>query len=394
MKLPKNTFYKYVFLEIFKKAKSRICQIKIGDIKKMAILVTGGTGFVGGNLVEELIGNKEKWGINPKEIFILIRENSNIDNLKKLGVEFRIGDLEKPETLTKAVKGISIIFHLGAVVLDQSPPELLHKVNVLGTQALLDAFVKEKTAKKFVFVSTWGVYGYKVKPKPMKETQPFEPTTEYHKSKVEAEKIVWRYHDEYNLPVVVARLPMILGPGDTLSTPRVVQAFFDKKVKFIGNGKNKFSGVHVRDAANAIITMGLKKEGNASAYNVKSFDISQKDYWEIHMKAINYNEKIPTFPHWLAMFYAWTKEVSAKIKGTGKPTLTRHRVMRFGNTRILDISKIQNDFNWEPKHADGRKVIYDAIDWLEKNNFIDYENKKVLLLRRWEDHFIRNKNEK
>ena len=359
----------------------------------MAILITGGTGFVGGNLVEELVENNEGWGIKEKEIFVLVRENSNIDHLKKLGVEFRVADLAKPETLKNAVKGISIIFHLGAVVLDQSPPELLHQVNVLGTKALLDAFVQEKTAKRFVFVSTWGVYGYKVKAKPMKENQPFDPTTEYHKSKVEAENIVWQFHKEHNIEVAVARLPMILGPGDTLSTPRVIQAFFDKKVKLIGNGKNKFSGVHVRDAADAILAMGLKKNGNGSAYNVKSFDISQKDYWLVHMRAINYDEKIPVFPHWLAMFYAWTKEVSAKIKGSGKPTLTRHRVMRFGNTRIVDISKIQNELDWKPKYTNGEEVIKNAIKWLEANNFIDYENKEVRIIRRWEDHFVRNKEQ-
>ncbi|MFW9924624.1 MAG: NAD-dependent epimerase/dehydratase family protein [Candidatus Thorarchaeota archaeon] len=283
----------------------------------MAILITGGTGYVGGNLLEELITNKSEWKIDPKDIYVLVRENSNTEKIKKLGVNLVTGDLADPESLKKAVKGKSIIFHLGAVVLDQSPPELLQKVNVEGTEVLLAAFAEEKDKKKFVFVSTWGVYGYRVKPKPMKENQPFDPTTDYHKSKVEAEKIVQRYHTEYNIPITIARLPMILGPGDTLTTPRVVQAFFDNKVKMIGKGKNLFSAVHVKDAARAIITMGLNSNGNGGIYNVKSFDVSQKDYWEVHMRAINYDQKIPVFPHWLAMLYAWTKEVSAKIKGTG-----------------------------------------------------------------------------
>jgi len=92
------------------------------------------------------------------------------------------------------------------------------------------------------------------------------------------------------------------------------------------------------------------------------------------------------------MLYAWTKEVSAKLKGLGKPTLTRHRVMRYGNTRIVDISRLQNELSWQPKYADGIQIIKDSIKWLEDNGFIDYENKKVLLLRRWEDHFVRKKD--
>jgi hypothetical protein len=88
------------------------------------------------------------------------------------------------------------------------------------------------------------------------------------------------------------------------------------------------------------------------------------------------------------------KEVFSKIKGTGKPTTTRHRVMRYGNTRVLDISKIQNDFGWKPENKNGKKVINESINWLDENNFIDFNKKRVLLLRKWEEDFIRNNNKK
>ncbi|MBK5114762.1 MAG: NAD(P)-dependent oxidoreductase [Candidatus Heimdallarchaeota archaeon] len=358
----------------------------------MAILITGGSGFVGGNLVKELVENKKEWGIDKKDIFVLVRENSNIDELNKLDIGLVIGDLTDHESLSKAVKGKSLIFHLGAVVLDQVAQEMLQKVNVDGTKALIDAFVKEKTAKKFVFVSTWGVYGYKVKPKPLKEDQPFHPTNEYQKSKLDSEQIVWEYHKKHKLPVAVARLPMILGPSDTLTTPRVVQAFFDEEVKMVGKGKNLYSGVDVRDAARAIISMGIKEEGNGNVYNVKSFDISQKDYWLVHKEAMKSDFKIPNYPRWIVMIYALMKEISAKRKGIGKPTMTRYRVMRYGNTRILDISKIRKDLGWEPKYTDGKAVIRESVNWLIQHNFIDYENKKVTIVRKWEDQLKRKKN--
>jgi nucleoside-diphosphate-sugar epimerase len=360
----------------------------------MAILITGGTGFVGSALIKELVSNHKHLGIDKKDIFVLIRETSNIDHLAKHGVQFIVGDLTDPNSLKKAVKNKSIVFHLGAVVLDQSAQEVLEKVNIKGTESLLEAFVEEPTAKKFIFTSTWGVYGYKVKPKPMKENQPFDPTTDYHKSKVIAEELVWKIAKKHNLQVAVARFPMILGPGDTLTTPRVVQAFFDRKVKLIGKGKNLFSGIAVKDAANSLVGIGFNEITNGKTYNVKSFDISQNDYWFEHMKAIKMVWKIPRYPKWFAMFYTWLKEVFAKIKGTGKPTTTRHRVMRYGNTRILDIERIQKDLNWKPKYTDGIKIINESITWLINNNFVDFEKKRVLLLRKWEDDFVRNNNKK
>ncbi|NHJ39402.1 MAG: NAD(P)-dependent oxidoreductase [Asgard group archaeon] len=358
----------------------------------MAILITGGTGFVGNTLLEELVKNHQKLGINVEDIYVLVREKSNIDNLTKLGVKPIVGDLTNPESLKKAVKNKSLVFHLGAVVLDQSAPEVLNSVNVLGTESLFNAFSEESSAKKFIFVSTWGVYGYKVKPKPMKENQRFDPTTDYHKSKVIAEKLVWELSKKNNIPVTVARFPMILGSGDTLTTPRVVQAFFDNKVKMVGNGKNLFSGISVNDAARSLIELGFNDICNGKSYNVKSFDISQKDYWYEHMKAMNIETKIPNLPRWFAMFYTWVKEIIAKIKGTGKPTTTRHRVMRYGNTRVLDISQIQKDLDWKPINKDGKKVINESVEWLVENKFIDFNKKKVLLLRKWEDDLIRNNN--
>jgi nucleoside-diphosphate-sugar epimerase len=360
----------------------------------MAILITGGTGFVGSTLIEELASNHKELGVKMEDIFVLVREKSNIDKLANLGVQFIIGDLTDSESLKKAVKNKSIVFHLGAVVLDQSASEILEKVNVKGTETLIKAFVEEPSAKKFVFVSTWGVYGYKVKPKPMKENQPFDPTTDYHKSKVIAEKLVWELSKKHNLHVTVARFPMILGPGDTLTTPRVIQAFFDKKVKMIGKGKNLFSGISVNDAARSLIDIGFNEISNGKVYNVKSFDISQKDYWYEHLKVMNINWNIPSYPKWFAMFYTWLKEVISKIKGTGKPTTTRHRVMRYGNTRVLDISKIREDFKWEPENKNGKKVINESIKWLDENNFIDYNKERVLLLRKWEDDFVRNNKNK
>ncbi|MHA1640915.1 MAG: NAD-dependent epimerase/dehydratase family protein [Candidatus Heimdallarchaeota archaeon] len=360
----------------------------------MKVLITGGTGFVGGKLIEELVAEREKWGIKKEEIYALVRETSHIDHLKKLGINLIQGDLTDKPSLQEAVKGKELLFHLGAVVLDQSDPKMLQKVNVEGTKNLVEAFKSEPEARKFVFISTWGVYGYKVKSKPMLETHPLNPTNDYHKSKVAAEQVLKTVLSGTAINLAIVRLPMILGPGDTLTTPRVIQAFFDKKVKMIGNGKNLFSAVHVKDAAQAILTVGFKIKGRFKIYNVKSFDISQKDYWAAHMKEINYTDKINMFPKWLAMLYAWTKEVGAKIKGQGKPTLSRHRVMRYGNTRILDITQIQKDFQWKPEFTDGIKVIQDTVQWLIENDFVDFEHKEVRLLRRWEDALKRKKNMK
>ncbi|MBU7035793.1 MAG: GDP-mannose 4,6-dehydratase, partial [Theionarchaea archaeon] len=95
----------------------------------MKTLVTGGTGFIGGHLVEAL----------PGDVVCLVRKSSTISHLEDLGVEVVYGDLTDSDSLKRAARDVDCVYHLGAYYTFHGAWDQYYKVNVQGTHLLLDA---------------------------------------------------------------------------------------------------------------------------------------------------------------------------------------------------------------------------------------------------------------
>lgn len=117
----------------------------------MKVLVTGATGFVGSHLVERLKNN----GIDTTAF---VRKSSDTTLLNEWGIQLAYGDLENPLSIDEALKGITHVFHCGAVVSDWADPALIYKINVEGTQTLLDKSAEAKI-ERFVHISSLAVLG-------------------------------------------------------------------------------------------------------------------------------------------------------------------------------------------------------------------------------------------
>ena len=115
-------------------------------------LVTGGTGFVGANVVRELLAQR-------RSVRVLARPRSDRRALAGLDVEICEGNLLDPASLRRAVKGVHLVFHVAADYrLWARDPEELHRVNVGGTRAVLEA-AGEAGVSRVVYTSTVGALG-------------------------------------------------------------------------------------------------------------------------------------------------------------------------------------------------------------------------------------------
>ena len=149
----------------------------------MRILVTGGAGAIGGNLVKRLAGDPE-----IEHIVVLDDLSSGKrENLAHHGtrVEFLQGDIPDPQAVARAMQGIEFVIHEAAwrsVPKSMSDPYGYTEVNVLATASLLEAAVKEKV-KRFVCISSSSVYG-DTKEMPLREEMPTYPISPYAASKL------------------------------------------------------------------------------------------------------------------------------------------------------------------------------------------------------------------
>lgn len=333
----------------------------------MVVLVTGATGFLGGVLIKKLL---EVEKISGKDIRVLALQDECCVDLEKQGIEVFRGDLQHSSSLKGLVKDVTTVYHNAAILLTESVTrEVMMKVNFHATINLANEFLKEETSKKFVFASSFGVYGMKYPDYPISEEYKKNPQNNYQESKLLAEKQLRKLHEENGLNFTAIRNPLIIGPGDKNITLRLVNGLIQNKIPYLGKGENMSSYVDARDSAQAMILSTKKSISKGQFYNIKSFDVSQRNYFDYHAKACGDCYPTKRFPVWLAYLFAWFKEKTTP-KGQ-ESIINRTRVRRFAYPRILDTKKIQSELKFQPQHSNPEKVIQEAIQWLRDNNLLE-----------------------
>ena len=208
----------------------------------MKVLVTGGSGFLGSYVAEQL-------SKDGHEVVALVRKSSNKKFLAALpNVTFAYGSVEDAEAVDAAADGVEAIVHSAGLVKARTPAEF-ELVNVDGTKNLLAA-AKKRGIRRFVYVSSLTAVGPSQDGKPVPADRVCNPVTHYGRSKLKAEKAVLAAKDE--LHVTVIRPPMIYGPRDN-ETFTFFQMVSGRVLPFLGDGRNTLSIVYGADAASACV---------------------------------------------------------------------------------------------------------------------------------------------
>src|SRR6266853_5626477 len=210
----------------------------------MDALVTGGTGFVGANLVRELLAD-------GRSVRVLARKGSDRRALEGCAVEIAEGDLLAPDSLRAAVKGARHVYHVAADYrLWARDPRELYRANVDGTRHVLTA-AAEAGAERIVYTSTVGALGISKDGTPGDETSPVgleDMVGPYKASKFLAERVAEELAAR-GAPIVIVNPSAPIGPWDVKPTPTgqmIVDFLRGKMVASLDTGLNL---VHVRDVA-------------------------------------------------------------------------------------------------------------------------------------------------
>lgn len=239
----------------------------------MKILITGGAGFVGNHLVNDLV---------KKENEIIIFDNFSNSNkketfaLKKKNVKIIEGDITKYDQIFNATKDQDVVIHLAAKISViesiKNPSETFH-VNVNGTKNVLKACKKNKI-NKIIIASSAAVYGDSKVDIKLTENKKNNPISPYGESKSRMEKEIMEFISKNkNINCVILRFFNIFGIGQTLEYAGVITKFIKKirenaPLEIFGDGMQTRDFVSVNDVIGAINCAIMN--GKNGIYNIAS----------------------------------------------------------------------------------------------------------------------------
>jgi len=217
------------------------------------VLVTGGTGFIGGRLAERLV--REKGAL----VRVLARSREKAARLSARGFEVILGDMTDRRALKEAVSGCEMVFHC-AHAFGLGMEEAV-RVNVGGTRDLLEASGGAGVSR-FIYLSSVAVYGQRP-PDGADEGLQLGPTGDpYADSKIAAEKEVFSFGRRWGLEVVVLRPAIVYGPGSRIWSLGIVRALQARHPIVVGSGEGTCNTLFVDNLVDAIFLAG--ENGNAA----------------------------------------------------------------------------------------------------------------------------------
>ncbi len=309
-------------------------------------LVTGGGGFLGGEIVKALL----KRGDSVKTI-----QRGNYPFLNELGAESIRGNLTQLDDVNDAISGCDIVFHVAAKAGVWGDYNGYYQSNVVATKNVLEA-CRKNNVKYLIYTSTPSVVFNGDNEEGINESEPYikEYFNAYQKTKSIAEKLVLENNDE-GLKTVALRPHLIWGPNDPHLVPRIISRAKAGRLKLVGNRNNKVDSCYIDNAVQAHML--------AADCLQKNIDCAGKVYFISNDEPIGMADlinkilsaaKLPsvnkTIPVSVAYVVGFVLEKIYKLFNIkNEPIMTRFVAKQLSTSHWFDLSAAKNDLGYRPK---------------------------------------------
>jgi nucleoside-diphosphate-sugar epimerase len=326
----------------------------------MTALITGASGFLGSHIAGRLKGRGEN-------VRCLVRRASRTGYLESLGVELVYGDVTDARSLAGAVANVDTVYHSAAMVSDWGPWEEFRAVTINGTRNLLKA-ASASGVRRFLHVSTDGVYRYADLPNGVDEDSPYEARfgwlDYYRRSKTAAEKIACRFHDSGAPAVSIVRPGLILGERDNAMLPGLIGFLKSSSASFIGSGDNQLPCVYAGDVAELCILAATDDKASGEIYNAVSEEyVTQRDLFQAVADSTSLTMPKRSLPMRAIYALAAAMEARARLSGWDKrPDLTRFSVNLLGLNYDEDPTKAMRQLGWRPE-VSMAAAVRRSVEW-------------------------------
>ncbi len=331
----------------------------MSELKKTdTILITGGSGFCGINLVRHL----HKRGCYNIRVIDLV--NFDYEDVNKK-IEFIWGDIRNDKEMERAYKGIKYVIHCAAALPTCTKEEII-STEINGTENVLKFALKYKV-RRVINISTGAVYGIPDH-KPLKEEDLLKPIGAYAIAKVQAEKICGIYREK-GLIVSTLRTAPIEGP-ERMGIMSILYDWVCKKknIPIIGNGKNQYQLLDVEDFCDVVLrcmTLNSKKVNTTFNLGTNKYTTIKEDFEEV-LKYANTGKRVICIPAKplniilsvlsflrLSPIYKWMYESAYK-------------------DNIFSIERAKKLLGFKPKYSNKETLVRGYKSYIENRNKYTY----------------------
>jgi nucleoside-diphosphate-sugar epimerase len=329
----------------------------IGSLSGTEVLVTGGCGFIGLNLVADLIAR-------GAVVTVLDLPGANWHNLPGGVAQVRADLLDGP-SLHGAADGMQIVYHLAARTDIDSTVVDDYAVNFDGTEALIAECVRSGSVRRFVFYSTQLVVGLFNEARFIDESEPYRTKTAYGQSKILGEQAVIRLCEEAGIAYTILRPTSVYGPWGETPYREFFRAIKRRRYFHVGRADNLVSWVYVKNLVALTLLASLSPDAENETYFANDFHpYTMREI--VEAVAGYYRIIIPTIPSVLVTALAYALAIP-KRAGINVP-LYPFRLANIKATYCYDIQKSVG-IGYDPQYDLGRGIA-ETLAWYDARKSI------------------------
>lgn len=310
--------------------------------KKARVLVTGASGYVGAEVVRQLLEN-------GYAVRALVRPLALTAALEEQGVEIIYGDVRKKADLCQVAANVEVIVHLAAGL--RGSRDFIVETSVNGTQNVADV-ARSHGVKRVIYISSFSVYDYYRlrNGDTITEASPLEGHPELRGpaslGKRCAEDIALARLADSECPWTILRPSLVMGNGRDLVTP--LGSMVGNTVISLCSPRKRLLLIHVKDMASAIIKVILKPDTAGKVFNVSDRDpVTVRQYIKACLRKGRYKDvRVICIPYWFACCGVFGLKILRGLTGKGPRLNLRQMASLYRNLRV-DTTAIRKETGWE-----------------------------------------------
>jgi nucleoside-diphosphate-sugar epimerase len=317
--------------------------------------VTGGSGFIGGALIERLVGDGSR-------VRALARSDAAAATVEALGAEAVRGELGDRDSLAAGAAGCATAFHLAAHLGEWGPWEDFERGNVEGTRNALAA-CEEAGVRRFVHCGTEAALMAGDPLVHVDETAPLRPDSRapYPATKAKAELAV-REASREGFETVAMRPRFVWGKGDTTLLPEMVKTVEAGKFAWVGGGRNVTDTAHVDNVVEGLLLCAEKGRAGEAYFITDGEPVVFREFVTEMLRTQGVEPPDRSLPAWTAAPLAGLCELLWKLPLPGEPPMTKFRSWILTQECTIEIGKARAELGYRPlvSHEQGLEEMRTA----------------------------------